>query len=495
MATDMVDLASVATDSAATTDTSSTEVSTTTPTSGSDDLQIIDSSSETHEEDSTEGAETELKNSDGSDKSPEQQKAFKEAAAAKGGVDASIVEQRSALKALKELDGGKYAKAVASLHGAAERWAATKELLSNGPDGGINGLKQYFQALGVKDLPSAVENLRSTNSMIEAVKGSDELLYAADPQLSDNVYEDMKAQGKEGAYGKVVGNFLDHLREMDSSAYYEISKSHTLNAMQESGLPDAINSIHQALASGDTNKAKAVLKNVADWYLGLREETSEKSKISKEREAWEAEKAEGSKAETAKATKEYETTVATDAEHSNNKILGAALAPFFRLPFFKDFPRDTKIDLGNGIKDRLYSTLKADKAYQIQMAAMWKSKPTPENKAKILQYHNATLERISAEVVRSTIQNRYPGYARGGSAAGRAASATANKTAATKAATQSIENMRPIYVASRPTNLVRDSVKVGGKTFDTNQLQVLQIGGKGFTRGANGQLRFVTWRK
>jgi hypothetical protein len=331
--------------------------------------------------------------------------------------------------------------------------------------------------------------------MIEAVKGSDELLYAADPQLSDNVYEDMKAQGKEGAYGKVVGNFLDHLREMDSSAYYEISKSHTLNAMQESGLPDAINSIHQALASGDTNKAKAVLKNVADWYLGLREETSEKSKISKEREAWEAEKAEGSKAETAKATKEYETTVATDAEHSNNKILGAALAPFFRLPFFKDFPRDTKIDLGNGIKDRLYSTLKADKAYQIQMAAMWKSKPTPENKAKILQYHNATLERISAEVVRSTIQNRYPGYARGGSAAGRAASATANKTAATKAATQSIENMRPIYVASRPTNLVRDSVKVGGKTFDTNQLQVLQIGGKGFTRGANGQLRFVTWRK
>ena len=491
MDTGLIDAASAVESTPVTTNDSTTS---TTPTTNSDtDLAVIDSSSEQHEE---EGAETELKNADGTEKTPEQQKAFKETAAAKGGVDASIVEQRSALKALKELDGGKYAKAVASLHGAAERWAATKELLSNGPDGGINGLKQYFQALGVKDLPSAVENLRSTNSMIEAVKGSDELLYAADPQLSDNVYEDMKAQGKEGAYGKVVGNFLDHLREMDSSAYYEISKSHTLNAMQESGLPDAINSIHQALASGDTNKAKAVLKNVADWYLGLREETSEKSKISKEREAWEAEKAEGSKAETAKATKEYETTVATDAEHSNNKILGAALAPFFRLPFFKDFPRDTKIDLGNGIKDRLYSTLKADKAYQIQMAAMWKSKPTPENKAKILQYHNATLERISAEVVRSTIQNRYPGYAKGGSASGKAAAQVAAKGAASKAAASSVATGKPIYVASKPTNLIRESVKINGRQYTTNDLDLMVVTGKGFVRANDGRsVRLVTWRK
>jgi hypothetical protein len=494
MSTDMVDLASVATDSTATTDTSSTEVSTTTPTSGSDGLQIIDSSSETHEEDSTEGAETELKNSDGSDKSPEQQKAFKEAAAAKGGIDASIVEQRSALKALKELDGGKYAKAVASLHGAAERWAATKELLSNGPDGGINGLKQYFQALGVKDLPSAVENLRSTNSMLEAVRSSDEALYAADPILSENVYDDMQAQGKEGMYGKVVSNFVQHLKEADSAAYYDqVAKPLFLQGMDEAGMPGALNSLHKALLANDMATAKAITKNIADFYVNLRDEQGESAKISKERAAWEKER--GSKeAESAKAARTAtENSVAEDCEKQSNVELGKFLGQFLRLPFFKDWSRETKIDLGNGIKEKLYRDLKADSRYQSSMKSLWSAKTV--DRAKMVQVHTSWLQQHGDALVRGVVQTRYPGYARGGSAAGRAASATANKTAATKAATQSIENMRPIYVASRPTNLVRDSVKVGGKTFDTNQLQVLQIGGKGFTRGANGQLRFVTWRK
>lgn len=488
--TGLLDAASVV-DSTPTTDTSSTEVSTTTPTSGSDDLQVITASEEGAEDSAEEGKETELKNADGTEKTPEQQKAFKETAAK--GVDASIIEQRNALKALKELDP-KYAKAVASLHGAAERWAVAKDLLSNGPDGGINGLKLYFQALGVKDLPAAVENLRSTNSMLEAVRSSDEALYAADPILSGNVYEDMKAQGKEDAYGKVVGNFLDHLKEVDSSAYYEVAKTHMVSGLAESGLPASINAIHQALASGDTNKAKLVLKNIADWYVGLRDEVGEESRINKalsEREQKIAAKEQESVKAARTAT---ENGIATECERSSNVELGKFLGQFLRLPFFKEFSRESKVDLGNGIKERLYAALKADKGYQSQMSALWGSKNV--DKAKMLQVHHNWLTSNGDALVRNLITTRYPGYAKGGMAAGRAASAAANKTAGAKAAASSTSTGKPIYVAARPTNIVHSDIKVGGRTYTSNDLQVLQIAGKGFVKTTDGKsVKFVTWRK
>ena len=164
------------------------------------------------------------------------------------------------------------------------------------------------------------------------------------------------------------------------------------------------------------------------------------------------------------------------------------------MPFFKDFPYETKVDLGNGIKDRLYASLKADKAYQTQMNAMWKQK-TPD-RAKMLQYHQAKVDSIATDIVTKTIQNRYPGYAKGGSAAGKAAAAVVKKESATKAATQSVATGKPIYVASRPENLVREAIKVGGKDYSTSDLVTLQIMGRGFVKSGDGKsFKFITWRK
>ncbi len=160
------------------------------------------------------------------------------------------------------------------------------------------------------------------------------------------------------------------------------------------------------------------------------------------------------------------------------------------MPFFKDFPYETKVDLGNGIKDRLYAALKADKAYQTQMAAMWKSK-TPD-RAKMLQYHQAKVDSIATDIVTKTVQNRYPGYAKGGSAAGKAAAAVVKKADATKAAATSVASEKPIYVASRPENLVREA----GKDYSASDLVTLQITGRGFVRTTDGKgFKFITWRR
>ena len=163
------------------------------------------------------------------------------------------------------------------------------------------------------------------------------------------------------------------------------------------------------------------------------------------------------------------------------------------MPFFKDFPYDTKVDLGNGIKDRLYSALKADKAYQLQMSTMWKAK-TPD-RAKMIQYHEAKVQSIASDIVTKTVQNRYPGYAKGGSAAGKAAATVAKKVTSDKAAVQSVASGKPIYIAVRPTNLVREPITVGGRDYSSSDLVNLQITGKGFVKTTDGKgFKFITWR-
>jgi hypothetical protein len=491
MATDMIDFASIdsSTDTAAgsAVETQTTDVKT--PTEGT-------------ETQTTDTPTAPVLNEDGTEQTPEQ----KETAAAKVESDKAIDTEstpqnvRKALKGLRDASPAN-ANVVKELHGAYERWSAAKTVFPKGVEE-MKEAKAFIDAIGGQ------EGYQKTQEAMDAVKGSDELLYAADPQLSKNVYEDMKAQGKEDAYGKVVGNFLGHLKEVNEKDYYAQIMPHFVNGLQESGLNIKLDQLNAALGEKDAEgkpapnvrMIQAITKVMTDWYKGMEtdeanrkkvpEVTPEHKKFMADKEAFEKEKSTAA----AEKTKAFEEGIATECEHFNNTTLGAALKPFLAMPFFKDFPRETKVDLGNGIKDRLYSTLKADKAYQIQMKALWGAK-SPD-KAKIVAYHQTTLKNIAEDIVRTTIQNRYPGYAKGGSAAGKAAAAVVKKETAVKAATQSVATGKPIYVAIRPTNLVREPIKVGGREYSTNDLQTLQITGRGFVKTTDGKsVKFVTWRK
>lgn len=478
----------------------STAVETPAAGGGTDDFAVV-AENEGSTDEPTEGKETETHNADGTEKTPEEQEKFKADASAKatGGKDQVPQEVRGALKTLKDSapDDPKIQAAVKTLHGAYERWTAAKELLGAGVEGGVVGLRNFLSEVGVKTLPEARAAFRQHGEMVSSVTATDELLHRADPVLAENVFEDMKATGSEKNYGKVVGNFVNHLKTADPTSYYEnVAKPMTLAGLDEVEFPAAINSLHKALIAGDNATAMSITKAIAGFYTNLRDELGEAAKISKERAAWEEEKAAGTKAEQAKATKEFETSVATSAEQYNNQRLGKSLGGFLKLPFFKDFPYETKVDLGNGIKANLYDRLRADKDYQSAMAAFWKAKPTAENREKMVAYHQQKIDAIADEVVRTTIQKRYPGYAKGGSAAGKAAAASASKANATKAAAQSVTTGKPIYVASRPENLIRTDIKIAGRSYTANDLQTLQIAGKGFVKTTDGKsVKFVTWRK
>lgn len=450
------------------------------------------------------GKETETLNADGTEKTPEEQEAFKKAAAAKAESDKAIDTKatpdsvRKALKAMRDADP-KNGQVVKELHGAFERWNAAKAIFPK-------GVAEMQDAKTFIDLVGGPDGYKKMQDSIDAVTATDELLYAADPKLWDNVLEDLKASGHPEALGALAPSFLSKLKAHDATAYYETFTPHFLDGLKEVRMDSFVTKFNEALTAKDATGAvvpdiktiTGLVKSITDWYKDLETtakpkevvETPEHKKFVAERTAFEKTRSDAAAADKQK----FENGIAEACDKDNNTILGKALGTFLKMPFFKDFPRETLVDLGNGIKDRLYAALKADKTYQTQMDAMWKAK-TPD-RAKMIEYHKAKLNTIASDIVRATVQNRYPGYAKGGSAAGRVAAATVKKATETKAAATSVSTGKPIYVASRPENLVREPIKVGSKDYSAADLVTLQIMGRGFVRSTDGKsFKFITWRK
>jgi hypothetical protein len=467
----------------------------------------VDSTEEATEdkpvEETTEGVETETKNADGTDKTPEEQEKFKTEASEKATdklKDATPANVRSALKAMRDADP-KNASVVKELHGAFERWSAAKQIFPK-------GVSEMQEAKAFIDTIGGPEGYQKMQEALDSVAAVDEMLYAADSKIWDNVIEDLKANGHPEALGELAPSLLEKLKVHDVDAFYNTTIPVVANALKEVHMDSFVSQFNAALVEKNEKgevvpnvaKITSLVKSITDWYNDLSNdaktrtttptETPERKKFLAEKAAFEKTKADSAAEDRTK----FETGVAEECEKKNNVSLGKVLGGFLKMPFFKDFPYETKVDLGNGIKERLYAALKADNAYQTQMSAMWKQK-TPD-RAKIVQYHEAKLNSIATDVVTKTIQARYPNYAKGGSAAGKAAAATVKKETAAKAATQSVNTGKPIYVASRPTNLVRDPIKVGGKDYTSSDLITLQITGRGFVKTPDGKsVKFVTWRK
>ena len=475
---------------------------------------VADSSVETQAtevETPVEGTETQttdtttapVLNADGTEQTPEQKTESDKTAADKTASDKELEgtpsNVRSALKTLKA--DPKNAAVVKELHGSYERWQAAKEVFPKGV-AEMQEAKAFIESVG------GPEGYQKMQQAFEQVAATDELLYAADSSLWDNVIEDLKASGHPEALGALAPSMLQKLKAHDSDAFYNTTIPVVADALKEVHMDAFVSQFNAALSAKndkgetvpDIAKITSLVKSITDWYSDLDKDaksrttapvdTPERKKFLAEKTAFEKTKADGVAADRTK----FETGVAEECDKRNNVLLGKALGPFLKMPFFKDFPYETKVDLGNGIKDRLYAALKADKGYQIQMDAMWKQK-NPD-RAKMIQYHDAKIQAIANDIVTKTVQNRYPGYAKGGSAAGKAAAAVVKKDTATKAATQSVATGKPIYVASRPTNLVREPIKVGGRDYSSSDLQVMQITGRGFVKTTDGKsVKFVTWRK
>src|SRR6185437_6750179 len=115
--------------------------------------------------------------------------------------------------------------------------------------GAVKTLKAFSDQVGGAD------GLAALNENVAAIRESDDLLYAGDPKLMDNIIEDLKSEGKLDALGKLAPAFLDKLKEHDPAGYYKSFGPHFLSGLKESGVDKAINAVWSKLQDGDTEGA------------------------------------------------------------------------------------------------------------------------------------------------------------------------------------------------------------------------------------------------
>lgn len=397
------------------------------------------------------------------------------------GTEKTPQEVRKALKAFKDADP-KNAAMVKQLHGAFERHEAYKQTFPTVDD--ARAAKEFIDTVG------GYEGYETLQNTLKQVEESDQLLYAGDGKLLDNIYDDMKSEGKQDAFGKLASPFLDKLKDVDPKAYYNTLTPHYVASLEKSNLPGVIAALTHALETGDEKsigEAKAIVADMGAWFKDLKGEvakakqgpTPEQLALKADREKFEKEQQDF----TTKQTKEFQTTVARENETASNTKLGAELSPILKSAYFKAFKQENLRPLANQIQLNLRDELTKDKAYQIQMKALWAAK-SPD-KAKIVQFHKTKVDAIAGRIVRDTVDKMYPEHTKGGSAAGRIAAAQQKKEAVVKADAAAVSTGQPQYVAVKPKNLNRE--------MDPKNL--LEIAGKGYIPNGKGGWRLITWRK
>lgn len=398
------------------------------------------------------------------------------------GTEKTPQEIRKALKAFRDADP-KNAAAVKQLHGAFERHEAYKQEFPT--------VESAREAKAFIELVGGPEGYETLQNIVTSVNESDELLYAADPKIFDNVYEDMKEQGKQDSFGKLASPFLDKLKDVDKKAYYQTLTPHYVASLEASNLPQVLGALSVALEKGDAGaiaEAKALVADMGGWFNSLKNsvEKAKSQAVDPERQKFEAEKLAFTKQQEeykTTQTKAFQQTVGKESESISNNLLGSNLKSVLKTPYFKAFKADNLKPLASQLQYNLRTELENDKAYQTQMKALWGAK-NPD-KSKILQVHKIKVESIADRIVRDTVQKMYPDHTKGGSAAGRIAAVAQKKEVAVKNDAAAASTGAAQYVAVKPKNINREMDPKG----------LLEITGKGYIPNGKGGWRLVTWRK
>lgn len=389
------------------------------------------------------------------------------------------------------------AKVVKSIHEAYEHQRAFQEVFPSVQE--ARDAKDFFESVG------GIEGLESKNAIIQNVEESDQLLYAGDPKLIDNIVEDLKAQGKQGALVSLTPAFLDAVKSADLQGFHEALSPYFLGLIEQVNLTGAVAGLVKALSTVDAAKPETVtaaletVKGISgemdSWIKGLQSgvqqkkttpvETPEQKKFKADQEAFNKQRTEF---ETSKSN-EFTTAVNKEAERINHGRLITELTSYAKMPFFKGFSKESWNHIGANVDRDLRDTLAADKTYQTWMKAAWGAK-NPD-RSKILEYHKAKVESISDRVVSSYVAKAYPNYAKGGFAAGRTAAAETKKVATQKVVQQAAATGKAVFVATKPP---RDFVDY----TDRNQATLLEVAGKAKLAKPYNNLpvgTLITWRR
>jgi hypothetical protein len=306
-----------------------------------------------------------------------------------------------------------------------------------------------------KDVSEVVTNAKELQELVQA---SDELVYAGDPQIVSNIYEDVVAQnGNAEAFDKLVPAFVDKLKETNPKAYYEQHVAPIYqHALESTGMVDAVRGLIKAYNTGDQVSLRAGIESIAKHLQEVG------SKV-------EQHKVDAEKATLAKEQNAARATLERDMSLDVKQSLGAALGPVLKSTELGQYPRETLVELSRYILKEAERRIDTDAAFNKTLEKLYKEKGAEAVKAENLK----KIQSIAKSVVDDVVKQVYPNLGKR-SASAEAPTATYIDTAEGTA----------LVVKSKPAKLDR-TVK---------RADVLEIAGRGYTT-INGKRTLVSWRK
>lgn len=375
---------------------------------------------------------------------------------------------RAALKALRDSspENAKIARELNDVYGRYQSYSKVFPKVGDALEA-----KNTLEAVGGSD------GIAKIQEVVAQVNATDQALYSGSKDVISQLYDDCVANKHPEAFGKLAPHFLDTLAKNDAKAFEATMNPRHLAFLDNVNFPGIVTALGKALESKDTDKAFQIVKEMARFYTDFSNKNVKSvDNENPEKAEWEKERDEFRSNE----TKQFQTSVATDADKENNSAIFNALKPYVKdNPYFKTWTKRMMTNLGVDVKRELVSSLKKDSGYQAQMKALWSVAKV--NKDDVLKYHKSVVALKTPKVTKEVLDRDYSGYTRRTKGTiipnrGAAGSKTNNSNSTPQSA--------PVQIGSEPK---REEIDWGkdphGILYTTNKAYLLKTG------------KLVSWKK
>lgn len=307
-------------------------------------------------------------------------------------------EVRKALKAFRDASP-ENAKAASALRDSYGRELAYKAVFPSVKDAqSAQSTLQTIESYG------GVEGVQATIAEIEEV---DQFLQAGDIRAVDKIIE-VAGEG----FSKIAPAMLDKLQASNPEVYAATIRPHLVAAIGSSGLTDAFGAVIQAYqfaqTPGATPEFKAKWeKDAAEGLSKIHQYLQNLGKTPATPQATPGAPDKLTEREQQLAQREaqaFNTEVGSLANGKMNTSLSKALAPYLRAEL-KSVGKEGRQDVVNGVYEEIKKLALADKEYQRQKDALFKSKT--KDASRIAQHMAAKFDAVVGDAVKTVVARRY----------------------------------------------------------------------------------------
>ena len=301
----------------------------------------------------------------------------------------TTAEIRASLKAFRDSNPD-HAQAAKLLNDGYSRYEAYKQVF---PD--VDTARSVKAQL---DLVGGLDGIANMQAVISSIEETDALLDAGDPKILDQIAEDAPK-----ALSQLGPHYLTRWQKLDPESFAAGIVPHFVAALTESRFPEVVNYLATQLGGAiDATKARElqeVVSSMKQWFDGqkVRAERANSDALNPERQQITAERE-----NIVKEQRQLLDSFVSDqvGPHIRNTI-GGLLKPYAAA--LQGMPMAQRQDVARACMTTLTQMLKADKAYQTQIAAMMNARKP--DRTKIVQLNKDKVNALARSVVEAVVKN------------------------------------------------------------------------------------------